>query len=957
MKVVIEGSGAGFPRKALFQSGSRAATLVAWGVAGLVSLMAGGALAQAPAPAVAEAEVETQTVVVRGSRPIAESDRAALAVQRSSPNLVSVLSADEAGRLADQNIAFAVGRLPGVAVERDQGQARYVNLRGQPRRWTNISIDGLNIVSPEGRQTRFDNLPSAIASRVTVTKAVTPDMPGDTVSGNVDIRTRSPFDYRGFAVRGGAQFGTVELGGGDEVDANIVVSNRFFNDTFGILAQASYYEREMVTDNWETDPWLRPGGTVAGATSVSGIDRRPGSEGRRWAREHENKLYRLTRGNISGSLRAEWRPSDDHEVFAQWVYTEFTDNELRNNYIFRLDNGAANTPATACPATGSIAVTGGSGANDICNGNTPEIGTVFGARLNTNFRTASIKEFVSTSTIGGEHEFGDLEIEWKLNYAEAEDGQNDTAQPFFESASDATTRPTVAYDFRNPFAHRVELYSTVLTGTGSSAVRSRGARVASVDDFPVLFQNIESVEGGSRTEAWTARVDGEYELDLFGGETELKAGLLWTSRQKINSPETWNVTAANLTAAGRPMFSYNDIAIPGTFLGDMPLGYTFRYYSQDRLLDYVAGLRAAGIQTRQAATERANYYDVSEDILAAYVMAETEFDWGTIVYGVRVEQTENTGIAFQQGTTTLLEVSKSETAFYPSAHINIDLNDDMKLRFGLTTGASRPDYDQLAPNLAINDTSSPGTITGGNPLAKPESAIGVDAYWEYYMQPQGFASVGVFYKSLSDVLFTQAGTVNSDAFNFGGVNRSGHTFTTIRNGGEGFIWGIEVAYNQFFEEWVQAAGGPEWMEGLGVRFTATVTDSEMSIPAVGSAPERTAPLSGASDLVYNASLVYEKYGFSARLAYQFRTDWLQSVGNYTTVNNILVPDGNGDVYWYEDDELDFSLRYELNDNIQLTFDAVNLLDNAAVRYADGLANPVEWEKFGVRYLAGVRFKF
>ncbi|MCU0881469.1 MAG: TonB-dependent receptor, partial [Hyphomonadaceae bacterium] len=885
-------------------------------------LMVATGLAAAPAFAQSTPEPATtptppsEVVVVRGARPIAESDRAALIEQRNAVSLVSVLSADEAGRLADQNIAFAVGRLPGVAVERDQGQARYINLRGQPRRWTNISIDGLNIVSPEGRQTRFDNLPSAIASRVTVTKAVTPDMPGDTVSGNVDIRTRTAFDYRGRAIRGGVQFGRVELGGGDEVDANIVVSDRFMNDTLGLLAQASYYEREMVTDNWETDPWLRPGGTLAGATGPSGIDRRPGSETRRWAREHENKLYRLTRGNISGSLRADFRPSDDHEFFAQTVYTQFTDNELRNNYIFRLDNGAANTPTTACPAA-PIAVTGGNGANDICNGNTPEFGTVFGARLQSNFRTASIKEYVHASSVGGEHEFGDLEVEWKLNYTIAEDGQGDAAQPFFQSPGDAALRPAVTYDFRDPFGHRVELYRTIVTGTGSSAVRTRGARVTDIEQFAQTFQNIERVDGGSTTEAWTGRVDFEYEMDLFGGETDIGFGLLYTTREKVNDPRIFNATAANLTTAGRAQFSYGDVAIPGGFQGEMPLGYTFRYYSEDRMVAYMDDLIAAGIATRDAAREREAFYAVTEDILAAYVMGETEFDWGNVVYGVRVEQTENTGQGFSPVTGAVVNAGSDSVELYPSVHVNVDLNDDMKLRFGLTTGASRPDYDQLAPNFSVDD--GPGLITGGNPEATAERAIGVDAYWEWYMQPQGYMSVGVFYKSLSDVLFNQSGIFGLDILNSGTVDRSGYTLTTLRNGGEGHIAGIELTWNQFAEDMVKAAGGPEWMEGIGWRFTATLSDSEMTIPRVGTAPSRVAPLSGASDLVYNASLVYEKYGFSARLAYQFRTDWLQSVGGYATVNGTVVPDGNGDVYWYEDDELDFSLRYELTDNIQLTF--------------------------------------
>ena len=166
-----------------------------------------------------------ETIVVTGARPIQESDRAALNVQRNAPALVSVLSADEAGRLADQNIADALSRLPGIAIEKDQGQARYVNLRGQPRRWVNISIDGINVISPEGRDTRYDNIPTAIASQIIVNKAVTPDMPGDSVAGNVNIRTRSAFDYRDRRITGNLQVGRLDLGGGREIDTSLVVAD------------------------------------------------------------------------------------------------------------------------------------------------------------------------------------------------------------------------------------------------------------------------------------------------------------------------------------------------------------------------------------------------------------------------------------------------------------------------------------------------------------------------------------------------------------------------------------------------------------------------------------------------------------------------------------------------------------------------------------------------------------
>jgi hypothetical protein len=104
-------------------------------------------------------------IVVSASRPIAESEAAALQLQRSSASLVSVIAADSIGRFPDQNIAASLARLPGIAVQRDQGQDRFVSLRGARTSWTTVSFDGINVISPAGRETRFDTIPATLPAR------------------------------------------------------------------------------------------------------------------------------------------------------------------------------------------------------------------------------------------------------------------------------------------------------------------------------------------------------------------------------------------------------------------------------------------------------------------------------------------------------------------------------------------------------------------------------------------------------------------------------------------------------------------------------------------------------------------------------------------------------------------------------------------------------------------------
>lgn len=920
----------------MFRITSRAALMA--GVAMASALSAQSAMAQAGA----EAPGTVDELVITG-RPIAESQAAALQIQKESPSLVSVIAADAVGRLPDQNIAFAIGRLPGVAVQRDQGQARYVNLRGSKINWTTISFDGLSIVSPEGRDSRLDNIPSALASQIIVTKAITPDMPGETIAGNVDIRTRSAFDRSGLFVAGKAALGYVELGGGEESDISLTVSDRFLDGRLGVLALGSFYHRNMVTDNWETDPYQ---------TAGNGRDARPGNQDRRWAREFENKSYRLTRQNIGGVFKVEYEFDDNNKVDFSSIYTSYIDEELRNNYIFRMDNGATTTAAVACSAVVAPQTT--SGFADICNGNTPQKGTVYGAQITSNFNSLETAEYTWTNTVSGEHLWSDWNVKWKLNYTQAEDGQDAPARTNFASPSAITDRPTVDYDFTDPNNNFVKLFRTVVTGTGASAVRSKGAAVPSIESFLAPAVSINTTDGGDPTFAYTAKFDVEREFDMFGSLFKLKFGGMFGSRTKKHEETVYAATIAQITAAGQT-FNYDQIRNLKPYQADLKLGYDFNYFSKDAVDKRANDLLKAGILIRQ--NTNANFFRVQEEILAGYAMGTWTQDWGNIVAGARIERVKNTGTAFGGvGTAnTLVTASNDQVLVFPSAHINWNLNDEMKVRVGFTTGAARPDFDELRPNLVANDSTQ--TISGGNPDAKPERAYGVDAYYEWYMASGGYLSLGVYYKDIKDALFSQSGVFGRDTLNFGGVDRSGYTLSTLRNGGKGHILGAEAAIAQSIEPFLEDSNVTDWVKGFGIQANITLNDSEFNVPSVGGVPERKIPVIGASDTAYNVSIYYERYGISARLAYQYRTPWGQGVGEYQVLNGKTVPVTNGDVYWDSDEELDFSVRYRVNDNFELTFDAANLTNDRGRRYGDTAAFPIEWERFGRRFIAGVNFTF
>lgn len=879
------------------------------------------------------ADDEGQEIVVRGSRPIAESEAAALEIQRNSPALVSVIASDAVGRLPDQNIAQAISRLPGVAVERDQGQARYVNLRGAPKKWTTLSFDGVNVVSPEGRAARFDSIPSAIAKQIIVRKAVTPDMVGETISGNIDIITRSGFDQDGFHVAGKAGYGLVELGDRREFEGSLVVSDRF--DTgigeFAVSSSASLYRRGMVTDNFETD-WE----TVE-------QDRRPGAADRIWARETENKLYRLVRKNYALSTRLDWKPAPGHRIYAETIYSAFQDDEQRNNYIFDLDDQQSRVPTgTAACTVNATPPAGTTGYADICTGNTPFAGTVYGIDLNSNFTVRAYKQSVFTNTLGGDHDLDTWRVSWRANYTRSIDDRTQPAQLNYDSPSfgtngaNAANRLTVAYDLTDPQLARVQLYRTIRNANGTFA---RGDRVIAIEDFPRSLARLRSLIAADTTDAYTARLDLSHDVDgLLGERTTFAVGVRFDDRTKSVDERLLELnSAAQFTAAGIPT-NYGQIAIPGGFQGEIPLGYTFQYFGKGQILDLVDRAKTIGTYRDQFA----NLYDVNERIYSAYAMATVTTGWGNVIGGARVEHIRNRSSAFVNGNAaTPLTIDRDITLVYPSLHLNYDVNDRMKARLSFNTGAARPDYDQLAPNLSFNDANL--TISGGNPDAKPEKAMGVDAYVEYYVAPAGFLSFGAYYKRLRDVLFDTTRTFNSDVLNVNGVDRSQYLYSAIANGGTGSIIGIEGAIQQQLDPFVADLGLPDWMGGFGVQLNATLNRSRAETPDGG-----RVQLPGASDAVYNIGAYYEKYGFSARVQYQNRSRWLDDLGS--------AADG-GDFYWAKDDELDASLRYAVNRNVELFGNFSNLLNGPGRRYVRETRYTIERESFGRRYQAGVRVNF
>lgn len=151
--------------------------------------------------------LELGEVVVEGLR---QGQVKALNQQKTAPNIINVVAREQMERFADLNTAEVLQRIPSVSISRDQGEGRFVLLRGTEARLTAVSVNGQRIASPESKD-RFVTLDVISANQlasIEVTKAITPDMDGDAIGGSVNMVTRSAFDYdkRVLKVSGGSGY-------------------------------------------------------------------------------------------------------------------------------------------------------------------------------------------------------------------------------------------------------------------------------------------------------------------------------------------------------------------------------------------------------------------------------------------------------------------------------------------------------------------------------------------------------------------------------------------------------------------------------------------------------------------------------------------------------------------------------------------------------------------------------
>lgn len=338
------------------------------------------ALAQASASSSAEdpAPGSADEIVVTGSRAARES---AIERKRDLPVVADVVAADDIGKLPDFNTAEAIQRLPGISIQVDQGEARYVVVRGIDPNLNQVTIDGniVGIPEAEGRRVALDTIPSDLVAAIEVIKAVTPDYDANAIGGSINLVTPTAFDRAGPFTFGTVRGTYNEKSGKVGYGGSATHGRRFGGDEqFGIVVGGSYLKRFINSDLVEPTNWITLANGLRTPTNFTMFD------------------YRIMRERIGAIVNLDYRPSDGVRLYLRNIYNEFTDHEQRDQYNFAF---AAGTPTFPTPT--SIRYPNG--------------------RATRQFRQNNQTQKLFNISPGGEFSIGGAELEVNYTYAHAQE--------------------------------------------------------------------------------------------------------------------------------------------------------------------------------------------------------------------------------------------------------------------------------------------------------------------------------------------------------------------------------------------------------------------------------------------------------------------------------------------------------------------------------------------------------
>lgn len=847
------------------------------------------------------AKGEKDEILVFGQR---SSINKALNEQRASDNLISVVSADAAGQFPDQNVSESVRRLVGMSVENDQGEGRYVVIRGIDPNLNGTSINGVRIPSPEGgdRKVALDVIDSDSLSSVEVTKSLTPDMDGDAIGGNVNIKTNSAFDRKGSFLKAKAMASYNDQADRWGEGVSAAGSTRWGQDgKFGIAGSVSYRVRDFATENKEVDDseWKEKDGVW-------------------YPKELELRDYQVSRQRFNAALNLDWQVNANTHLFARSLYSDFVDQEERARVEVKIKDGWFDPAASDAGSQLAVFRAGEFG------------GDKYAISFDRDVKDRRESQTISSFMLGGETFSGP----WTLNY-EGSWSWSDEREP---DRLDTTFRAKFKKDFSIGINSSNPLMPFLTFPDADSL-----SQYTDPDNYK--YDATKHRDGISSDQEWATKFDAQRETQFgqYSGFIKAGAKLRWRHKKRnrdINIYDGFNGPDMLLTAFQSEV--------------DYPLDVINPTVSRDGFRDFFFA-NQSDFELNENDTKQdsaAEDYFADENISAGYVMAHVDAGPTRVVAGLRVEHTSfsSEGIyvtVADKGSTyngvvladdevfaNPVMSNKSYTDWLPSINIRHELGKDMLIRAAYSRSIARPNISSAVPAADISQNDSDKLDAKlGNPDLNRQAADSFDLDFEKYFGESSAFTAGVFYKSLDDFI-AKKGFKNLD---YNGVTYDSATMRVNLDGAS--VWGVEVNYQQVFNFL------PKPFDGLLVGVNYTHAEGEATLP-----DGRVIDLPKQSPNVANFVFGYDNGTFDARLALGYRDEYIDTVDEAGPGLDRIVRD-----HW----QLDASARYQLLDHVALFAEAANLTNEpfiAVIR--DGSQEFLsQYEEYSYSVKGGIKIKY
>jgi len=760
---------------------------------------------------------QLDTVVVTGIRASLQS---AVNVKRNASAVVDAVSAEDVGKLPDNDVGQALGRIPGISVGKDFGQGASVSIRGTDPQMTYTTLNGQTVASTGwydqkdiDRSFNYSLLPPELIGGMEVYKSSQADLTEGGIGGTVIVKTRKPLD-----LPAGTAFASVRLGKGtisDDLNKEIsgLFSWRNSARSFGVMVAAAAEDGTYIRRGVEAD--MRWSGDVSPTTFVQ---------------ERERK-------SLNVSLQA--RPASGVELGLNYLRLELeADNSNTSHYIFT-GNAAAD-----CKATNA--------ANGLCvNFNRPTANeNLHNVFLQNWVRSASMNS--DSLVLDGSFKGDGFKLSGVAGTTKAEGGTNQTTNFAYGRWNDGGGVRTLP------------IFTGSIDATGKQISITPGSN-----------QNIgvSNLPASSTPEGWASGRGPNEDKENFAqadltvnlGEgflTAFKTGLRATQHTFTKSGFR-GVHAATAVPASSASLYDGSLELVGGWSVPKP--------------NIPAALANASANITRWVEDRSAYGQLKEDNQALYGMFDFEADKWKGNFGLRYIRTEATATSYAfDGTPKAADdvgqnngwgrskTSKKSTYndLLPSLNASYDLSDDTVLRVAAAKAITRPNFTNMFNSTVVgfDDTNaSNDAFNYGSPALKPQSSNQFDIGLEYYYSKGNLVSANFFYKKISNFITTktlvnqQVGVVSPDS------GRDSWTINQYVNAGGGKIAGIELQLSHAFAN------------GFGV--VANYTYSDASAPATSYQDQLNVFTLSSK---HNANLVgyYETKDYSARLAYNYRSKYM-----------------------------------------------------------------------------------